>query len=37
MVELYKENKTIRGIAKEVHMSFGDITINRKFGPKDVN
>jgi chromosome segregation ATPase len=38
VVELYKQNKTIRQIAKEVHMSFGDICaiINREFGSKDL-
>jgi hypothetical protein len=36
--ELYKQDKTIRDIAKEVHMSFSDISaiIKREFGPKDV-
>ena len=26
VIELYKQDKTIREIAKEVHMSFGDIS-----------
>jgi DNA-binding NarL/FixJ family response regulator len=27
VIELYNKGKTIREIAKEVHMSFGDISI----------
>ena len=34
MIDLYKQEKTIREIAKQVHMSFSDIgaVIKREFG-----
>ncbi|HEX9317909.1 MAG TPA: hypothetical protein VF884_03140 [Nitrososphaeraceae archaeon] len=37
VLELYKQDKTMREIAKEVHMSFGDISsiIKKEFGPQD--
>jgi len=37
VLELYKQDKTMREIAKEVHMSFGDISsiIKKEFGTQD--
>jgi Mor family transcriptional regulator len=38
VIDLYKQDKTVREIAKEVHMSFSDIStiIKREFGDEDV-
>jgi hypothetical protein len=38
VIDLYKQGKTIREIAKEVHMSFGDIgaLAKREFGSEEL-
>ena len=39
VIELYQQGKTIREIAHEVHMSFGDIgdIVRKVTGPEDDN
>ncbi len=39
VIKLYKQDKTVREIAKEAHMSFSDIgtIIKQEFGDEDVN
>jgi orotate phosphoribosyltransferase-like protein len=39
VIELYQQGKTVREIAQEVHMSFGDIgfIIKKATGPEDDN